>query len=174
MKKMTLLLVIALAAVLFIGCATLPDRVSSQSKKDFVPTEEMLAFDKSGEVKFLQVQTTASASSEGSAMELDGSLGEMLIEIKTEPAMAGAEIVWGLKNKGSAPLYVVFCSYKEAAVPFTAPEGKTTEYTSMLDESGYGYIVVDSGEAGEIEVMAQIGDKEAKTPRGSNMKVLWF
>ncbi len=174
MKKSALSLLIALAAVLLIGCATLPDNVSAQSKKEFVPTEEMLAFDKSGEVKFLQVQTTAAASAADTGMVLDGSLGEMLIEIKTKPVMAGAEVVWGLKNKGDGSLYVVATSYKEAMIPFTAPAGETTEYITMLDEMGYGYIVVDSDMAGEIEVMAKAGDKDAKTPKGSNMVILWF
>ena len=174
MKKLTLIVAITILAILMAGCASLPDRVSEQSRKDFVPTEEWKAFDSSGEVKFLQVQTTAKASDAGTGMSLDGSMGEMLIEIKTDPVLADTEIIWKLKNKKDHPLYVVAVSPEGAEIPFTAPAGETTEYKAMLDAEGYGYIVVDSDAAGEVEITASVGDKEAKTTRGSTMKVLWF
>ena len=174
MKKITLIVTMTILVSFTAVCATLPDRVSAQSRKDFVPTEEWKSFDNSGELKFLQVQTTAKASDGGTGRSLDGSIGEMLLEIKTDPVLAGTEIVWKLKNKGDKPLYVVAVSPDGAELPFTAPAGETTEYKAMLDAEGYGYIVVDSGAAGEVEVTASAGGKEAKTTRGKSMKVLWF
>ncbi len=174
MKKITLIVSITILAILMVGCASLPDRVSAQSRKDFIPTEEWKNFDSSGELKFLQVQTTAKASDAGTGMTLEGSMGEMLIEIKTDPVLANTEITWILINKGDQPLYVVSVSPGGSEIPFTAPAGETTEYKAMLDAEGYGYIVVDSDAAGQVEIKASAADKEAKTTRGKSMKVLWF
>ncbi len=99
MKNVLNITVLLLLAFVIVGCATLPESVSSQSRKDFEPTEEWAKFDKSGEVKYLQVQGTAAASEKGTGMALDGSIGEKLIEIKTDPMQADAVVEWSVKNK---------------------------------------------------------------------------
>ena len=176
MKNVLNITGLVLLAFVFIGCATLPDSVASQSRKDFEPTEEWAKFDKSGEVKFLQVQGTAAASEKGTGMALDGSIGEKLIEIKTEPMQADAMVEWSVKNKNENSVYVVATSCEGLEVPYEIKGNATTEFKTMLGEEGYGYIVVDSENGGKVEVefKAKAGGKDAKTTKGSSMKVLWF
>ena len=176
MKNVLNIAGLLLLVFVFVGCATLPESVSSQSRKDFEPTEEWVKFDKSGEVKFLQVQGTAPASEKGTGMALDGSIGEKLIEIKTDPVQADAMAEWSVNNKNENPVYIVYTSCEKLEVPFKINGKKTTEFKTMLGEDGYGYIVVDSENGGEVEVefKAKVGGKDAKTTKGSSMKVLWF
>ena len=79
MKNNLNLSILLLAVFVIAGCSSMPDTVASQTRKDFEPTEEWLKFDKSGEVKFLQVQATAAASEKGTGEIFDGSIGEKLI-----------------------------------------------------------------------------------------------
>ena len=74
----------------------LPESVQKQSRKDAVESETWKKFDKSGQVKFLQVQNTAAASKAGTGAKLDGSIGERLIEIKV--AMIPGHRNFGIKT----------------------------------------------------------------------------
>ena len=176
MKNVLNFTVLLLLVFFIAGCATVPETVKSQTRKDFEPTEEWLKFDKSGEVKFLQVQATAAASEKGTGMVLDASIGEKLIEINTDPIQADAMVEWSVKNKSGSDVFVIYTSCQNLEVPYKIAGKKTTDFKTMLGEDGYGYIIVDSENGGkvEIELKAKVGGKDAKTTRGKSMKVLWF
>ncbi len=183
MKKLIYVLVVVIVSVGFLSCATqttvaeksaeqeLPESVQKQSRKDLKESEGWENFDKSGPVKFLQVQGTAAGSPEGSGAKLDGSVGEKLVEIKTAPDVACENVVWTLANKGPSSVWVV-AGVKEAVE--VAAEGEATVETPLVD--GYCYIVVDNEGGGKTElgIKATCGETEAKTVRGKDMKVLWF
>ncbi|PIE33168.1 hypothetical protein CSA56_12625 [candidate division KSB3 bacterium] len=152
----------------------LPDVVKSQSRKGATETEIWKKFDKSGAVKFLQVQHTAAASKAGTAAKLDGSFGERLLEIEVDSSIESEFVVWTLENKGPGIVWAVAKSDGlEKAVEIKPEESASLETTIA---EGYCYIVVDSDGRNEttLKVTAKAGETDAKTVRGKSMKILWF
>jgi len=156
--------------------AVLPEFDALQSRKGKPIPESWKKFDKSGKVKFLQVQTTAPASPAGQGSRLDGSYGERLIEIQASPDVAGNEVVWSLKNEGKSTVWVVAGGKTGASLPLSIAGGTTATLKTMLDSDRYTYIIVDNegGKKLTLAVKAKIGDISAKTTRGKYMKILWF
>jgi len=154
----------------------LPDFVASQSKKGKPVPESWKKFDKSGKVRFLQVQTTAPASPAGSGSKLDGSIGERLVEIEVDPSVGSKEVVWSLKNSGKSTVWVVAAGNADASMPVAIEPGKTVTLKTMLDPDNYTFVVVDNegGNKTTLGLKAKCGDVDAKTTRGKSMKVLWF
>jgi len=159
MKKLLYVLVLVVVGMAMLGCAGLPKTVQSQSRKGAVETEAWKKFDKSGDVKFLQVQTTAPKSDEGTGAILDGSYGERLLEILLQPGVEGTEVVWS-----------------ESAFPISIDKDQAVELTTLLDEDRYTYLVVDNEGGGKTElgISAKCAGTDAKTTRGKTMKVIWF
>jgi hypothetical protein len=174
---------ILVAMVLMLGLSVLnqanaqglPESVQKQSRKDRVESETWKKFDKSGQVKFLQLDDTAPVSAAGSGEKLDGSAGERLIEIKVDPAITADKVEWKLANKGKSDIWVVAVSKSDATLPVKiAPEGSVTLQTTL--ENGYCYIVVDNegGKKATLSVTAKCGDVDAKTTEGNPMSVVWL
>ncbi len=155
---------------------SLPKFVLSQSKKNWVPPASWKKFDKSGKVKFLQVQTTAPASPAGSGSKLDGSIGERLVEIKVDPSVGSKVVKWNLKNSGKSTVWVVAAGGMVGSLPVAIAPGKTVSITTNLDKDNYTYIVVDNegGKKTTLGISAKCGEVKAKTTRGKSMKVVWF
>jgi len=156
--------------------AALPKFVASQSRKGKPAPANWKKFDKSGQVKYLQVQTTASASPAGQGSKLDGSRGERLIEIQAASGAAGNEVVWSLKNEGKSTVWVVASGKTGTTMPLSISSGTTATLKTMLDADRYTYIVVDNegGKKLTLAVKAKLDDVDAKTTRGKYMKILWF
>ena len=154
----------------------LPESVQKQSRKQAVETEEWKKFDKSGKVKFLQLQTTAPASQPNKGSTLDGSPGERLVEIKVDPTMQGNAVEWSFKNKGPSTVWIVAAGKTEAALPIQLKKGETATLKTSLDKDMYTYIVVDSegGKETTFDIKAKCGDAGAKTTRGKSMRIVWF
>ncbi len=154
----------------------LPKTVLSQSKKNWTPPESWKKFDKSGKVKFLQVQTTAPASPTGSGSKLDGSIGERLVEIKVDSSVGSKSVKWNLKNSGKSTVWVVAASGLAGSLPVAVEAGKTVSISTNLDKDNYTFIVVDNegGKKTTLGISAKCGDVSAKTTRGKSMKVVWF
>jgi len=142
MKKLLYVLVLVVVGMAMLGCAGLPKTVQSQSRKDEPTTEAWKKFDKSGDVKILQVQTTAPKSDAGTGALLDGSYGERLLEIMVEPGVKGTEVVWSLKNKGPSTVWIVAAGGSESAFPISIDKDQAVELTTLLDEDRYTYLVV--------------------------------
>ena len=176
MKKLLYVLVLVVVGMAMLGCAGLPKTVQSQSRKGAVETEVWKKFDKSGDVKFLQVQTTAPKSDKGTGALLDGSYGERLLEILVGPGVDGTEVVWSLKNKGPSTVWIVAAGGSESAFPISIDKDQAVELTTLLDADRYTYLVVDNEGGGKTElgISAKCGGTDAKTTRGKTMKVLWF
>jgi hypothetical protein len=176
MKKLLYVLVLVVVGLAMLGCAGLPKTVKSQSRKGAVETEVWKKFDKSGDVKFLQVQTTAPKSEEGTGALLDGSYGERLLEIMVAPGVEGTEVVWSLKNKGPSTVWILTAGGSESAFPISIDKDQTVELTTMLDEDRYTYLVLDNEGGGktQLDLAAKCGGTDAKTTRGKTMTVIWF
>lgn len=176
MKKLLYVLVLVVMGLAMLGCAGLPKTVQSQSRKGAVETEVWKKFDKSGDVKFLQVQTTAPKSDKGTGALLDGSLGERLLEILVQPGVEGTEAVWSLKNKGPSTVWIVAAGGSESAFPISIDKDQAVELTTLLDADRYTYLVVDNEGGGktQLDIAAKCGDTDAKTTRGKNMTIVWF
>jgi hypothetical protein len=168
-------LVLGLSIINPAFAADLPESVQRQSRKDAMESETWKQFDKSGQVKFLQLETTAPASAASAGEKLDGSAGEVLIEIKVDPALKTESVEWTLANKGKSDIWVVAISKSETAVPLKlAPEGAATLTTVLVE--GYCYIVVDNegGKKAALDAKAKSGDVDAKTTDAKTMTVTWF
>ncbi|MBW1697512.1 MAG: hypothetical protein JRH18_05170 [Deltaproteobacteria bacterium] len=154
----------------------LPESVQKQSRKLAIETKEWKKFDRSGKVKFLQVQTTSAASHSNSGSKLDGSSGERIIEIKVDPALKENIVNWSFKNKGPTAVWVVAAGSSESALPIRIEKGTTENLKTTLDEDRYTYIVVDNegGKKTTLEIKAKCGETAAKTTRGKSMKIIWF
>ncbi|MQY76779.1 MAG: hypothetical protein GH155_04035 [Spirochaeta sp.] len=176
MKKLLYVLVLVVVGMAMLGCAGLPKTVQSQSRKGVVESEAWKKFDKSGDVKFLQVQTTVPKSDEGTGVLLDGSLGELLVEVQVQPGVEGTESVWSLKNKGPSTVWIVAAGGSESAFPISIDKDQAVELTTMLDKDRYTYLVVDNEGGGktQLDLAAKCGGTDAKTTRGKNMTVIWF
>jgi peptidoglycan hydrolase-like protein with peptidoglycan-binding domain len=154
----------------------LPKFDRDQSRWGVATPADWKEFDQSGEVKFLQVQTTAPASAAGHGSVLDGSLGERIVEIQAEPNAKGPDVEWILTNKGPSPVWVVAGGLSGAGFNQQIPAGDSRTFTLPMDGSGYTYLVVDNDSGGktELDLSAKINDIEAKTTRGSSMVIIWF
>lgn len=190
MRKLFYLLVIISMSVGLFNCAAqqkvseqamsavsnpLPEFVQQQSRKDAKEPEVWKKFDKSGAVKFLQLETTAAASAVGSGAKLDGSAGERLVEIKTLPEVTCDAILWTLENKGPSAVWIVAASNVDAFAPVMLDPAASKELSTPVKE-GYAYLVVDSegGKQTTISIKAKCGETEAKTVGGATMLVSWF
>jgi hypothetical protein len=116
-KRLLSFILVTVAAAALLSCAGMPKSVKQQSRKTVVESETWDKFDKSGEVKFLQVQTTAVHSGVGQGSKLDGSNGERLIEIKVDPGIQDTAIEWNLNNKGKSMVWVVGAGKSEIKLP---------------------------------------------------------
>ena len=179
MMKKIIWFVLILVIVCFCGQALaggLPDSIQRQSRKDAKMSDTWKKFDKSGNVKFLQVQTTAPTSKSAKASKLDGSIGERIIEIKADPAVKGTEIVWSLKNKGPSTVWVVAASKSGQSLPISIKKGSSVSLKTGLDSDRYTYIVVDNdgGKKTTFDNKAKCGETSAKTTRGKSMRIIWF
>ncbi len=153
----------------------LPESVKNQVRKGSEESEGWDKFDKSGPVKFLQVQHTAAASEAGSAGKLDGSFGERLLEVLLDSSTDADAVVWTLENKGPGAVSVVASSDGELKESIAIEAGASAELSTKVADA-YCYIVVDSDGKNEttLGIKAKAGDVEAKTVRGKSMKILWF
>ena len=153
----------------------LPESVKMQSRKDAKESQGWEKFDRSGPVKFLQVEHTAAASESGSVSVLDGSIGERLIEIKVAPSIESDMVAWTLENKGPGTVWVLAHSdgVLDEAIEIKAGDSASME-TKLIDR--YCYIVVDSDGKDEttLSIKAKAGATDAKTVRGKDMSVSWF
>jgi hypothetical protein len=186
MKKLAFLVVFLTgAAVLVIAVGqyetvgamkNLPQFVRDQSRWGVETPANWRQFDQSGDVKFLQVQTTAPSSAAGRGSVLDGSLGERIIEVQAEPNARGPQVQWSLANGGPNPVWVVAGGLAGAGLNRRIAAGDSSTLTLPMDGSGYSYLVVDNEGGGETElsVTAEVGNVEAKTTRGKSMLVVWF
>ena len=149
----------------------LPESVQKQSRKDKVESKTWKKFDKSGQVKFLQVEHTAAASGTGAGAKFDGSLGERLIEIKVDPAITCDKIAWSLENKGPSDVWAVVGAAEPVKI-----EAKAKADLEVPLVEGYCYIVVDNEGGGktQLSIKAKCGETDAKTARGKSMTVIWF
>ena len=172
---LTLIIVMFTSGASFVKAADLPESVQSQSRKDAEETEVWKKFDKSGSVRFLQVQHTAAASEAGTASTLDGSFGERLIEVKVDDSIEGEEIVWMLENKGPGGVWVIAENTGTLEAAIEIPPKASIELETKLKD-GYGYIVVDSDGKDEttLSLKGKVGETDAKTVRGKSMSILWF
>ncbi len=154
----------------------LPDFDASQSKKGKPVPESWKKFDKSGKVKFLQVQTTAPGSPAGHGNVLDGSIGERLVEIQVDPSITSKTVVWSLKNSGKSTVWVVAAGNPVGKIPLAIEPGKTVTLKTTLDNDNYTFVVVDNegGKKTTLGIKAKCGGVDAKTTRGKSMKVVWF
>lgn len=154
----------------------LPESVQHQSRKDAIESDTWKKFDKAGQLKFLQIETTSPASAAGTAEKLDGSAGEALVEIKVDPALALEKVEWSIANKGKSDVWVVAVSKSEATVPLKiAPEASVTVSTALAEK--YAYLVLDNetGKKANVEIKAKGGEVEAKTTEGKTvMSITWF
>ena len=153
----------------------LPESVKKQLRKGSDESEGWDKFDKSGPVKFLQVQHTAAASEAGSADKLDGSFGERAIEVLLDSSIEADVVTWALENKGPGSVFVVTSSDGELKESIAIEAGASAELSTKVADA-YCYIVVDSDGRDEttVNISAKAGDAEAKTVRGKSMSILWF
>jgi len=176
MKRLLYFVLVGVVASALLNCAGLPKTVREQSQRDVIQPETWKKFDKSGQVKFLQVQTTASHSEAGMGSKLDGSLGERLIEIKVDPAVQDTVVEWSLKNKGKSTIWVVAAGESDVALPVSIEGKGSATLKTPLDKDRYTYIVVDNEGGGKtaLEAKATCGGAKAKTARGKSMVIIWF
>ena len=167
--------------IIFLLCASFsyaqwPESVKNQSRKGAVEPDAWKEFDKSGQVKFLQVQNTASASERGSGSKLDGSIGERLIEIVASPSIGKKAVEWTLKNKGKSTIWVVAAGGFMNDLPISMSAGSTATLESVVGWDRYTYIVVDNegGNKASLDIQAKCGETAAKTARGKSMVIIWF
>jgi hypothetical protein len=175
-KRLVTCIVVLLVGVASFSCAHLPKSVKGQSRKDVVQPEAWKKFDKSGQVRFLQVETTAPGSEAGKGSSLEGSLGERLIEIKVDPDIKDSVVEWSLANKGKSTVWVVAASKPDTTLPMSIEAKGSAALRTSLDKDLYTYIVVDNEAGGKasIDIKATCGGKDAKTARGKSMSVTWF
>lgn len=149
----------------------LPEYVQKQSRKGAQEHKAWQKFDKSGQVKFLQVQHTAPASEAGKASTLDGSFGERLVEIQVDPALDCERMTWMVKNQGPSEVWVLVGPAEPVKLDV---DGETTFETEVVDN--YCYIVVDNegGQETTLDISAAAGENQAKTTRGKSMRIVWF
>jgi hypothetical protein len=185
MKKLAVLVVFLMGAVVLATAVgqyetvgimkSLPASVQSQARWGMETSPGWDEFDKSGDAKFLQVETTASASPSGSSV-LDGSIGERIIEIQAESNINAAVAEWSLENKGPNDVWVVAAGLQGADFNRKIASGASTSFSMEMDGSRYTYIVVDNQGGGEtqLSVKAKLAGTDAKTTRGKSMLVIWF
>lgn len=175
-KQLLYFILVAVVTLAFLSCAGMPKSVKQQSRKNAIESETWNKFDKSGEVKFLQVQTTAAHSGTGQGSKLDGSIGERLIEIKVDPDIQDASVEWNLNNKGKSTIWVVGAGESDIKPPILIPLKGAATFQTKLDKDHYTYIVVDSegGKKADMTIKANCGETDAKTARGKSMRVIWF
>ena len=154
---------------------SLPAGVQSQARWGMETPASWTEFDKSGDVKFLQVQNTAAASPAGSSV-LDGSIGERIVEIQAEANIRAAVAEWSLENKGPNDVWVVAAGMQGADFNRKIASGASTGFLMELDGSRYTYIVVDCQGGGktQLSIKAKLAGTDAKTTRGKSMLVIWF
>ncbi len=186
MKKlicMVLFLLVGAAFVFGVGqyetvgaMKDMPRSVQAQSQFGVGIAADWKEFDKSGDIRFLQVQTTAPASPAGSGSILNGSHGERIIEIQAASSIKGKEVEWKLTNKGSNPVWVLAGGLSGKSFNLRINGGASSIFKLDMDGSGYTYLVVDSEGSGknQLDVSAKIGDTDAKTARGKSMVIIWF
>ena len=170
------LVVLSLTSLSFVAMAEeLPESVEKQVRKGSKESEGWDKFDKSGPVKFLQVQHTAAASEVGNANKLDGSFGERLIEVLLDSAVDADVVVWSFENKGPGAVYVVMSSDGGLQESLAIEAGSSAELSTKVEDA-YCYVVVDSDGKDEttLNIKAKAGETEAKTVRGKSMAVSWF
>ncbi|PID57371.1 hypothetical protein CSB45_07550 [candidate division KSB3 bacterium] len=170
------LVVLSLLSIAFVAVADeLPEFVKSQVRKGSKEFEGWSQFDKSGPVKFLQVQHTAAASDPGSAATLDGSFGERLIEVVLDSSVKADLVTWSLKNKGPGTVTVVASNDGELTETILIEADASAEISTKVVDA-YCYIVVDSEGKNEttLSIQAKAGEEDAKTVRGKSMLVAWF
>jgi hypothetical protein len=162
MKKLAFLVLFLIGAAVFItgvgqyetvgAMKDLPQFDKDQSRWGVPTPADWKEFDQSGDVKFLQVQTTAPASAAGHGAVLDGSLGERIVEIQAEPNARGPEVDWSLTNKGPNPVWVVAGGLAGAGFKLQIAAGDSQTFTLPMDGSGYTYLVVDNDGGGKTEL----------------------
>lgn len=176
MRKLLYVYLIIFLLLASFSYAQWPESVKNQSRKNAVEPDAWKEFDKSGQVKFLQVQTTAPASKRGSGPKLDGSGGEQLIEIMVSPSIGKRAVEWTLKNNGKSTVWVLAAGGFMAELPISISAGSTTTLESVVGWDRYTYIVVDNegGNKASLDIQAKCGKAAAKTARGKSMVIIWF
>ncbi len=186
MKKLAVLVIFLVVAVALVtaegqyetvgAMKNLPSGVRAQAQWGVETPANWKEFDKSGDVKFLQVQNTAAASPTGRASVLDGSIGERIIEIQAEPNIRAAVVEWSLENKGPNDVWIVSAGMQGAGFNMKIAAGASSTFKMDLDGSRYTYIVVDNHGGGktQLSITAKMAGTDAKTARGKSMLVIWF
>jgi hypothetical protein len=154
----------------------LPAGVQAQARWGMETSPGWEEFDGSGDVKFLQVESTAAASPAGRGSVLDGSIGESIVEVQAVANIRAATVEWKLSNKGPNDVWVVAAGMDGAAVNRRIASGASSTLRMDLDGSGYSYIVVDCerGNETQLSINANIAGTDAKTARGKSMLIMWF
>jgi hypothetical protein len=186
MKKLAILVVfLAVSAALLSAVGQfetvgmmkgLPATVQTQVRWGMETSPGWEEFDGSGDVKFLQVEHTASSSASGRGSFLDGSLGERIVEIQVEPNIKASAVEWSLENKGPSAVWVVAAGLEGAGFNRQIAAGASSSFRLDMDGSGYTYVVVDceGGDVTQLALKAKVAGTDAKTVRGKNMLVMWF
>ncbi len=125
------------------------------------------------------VETTRAHTRGIGAIVNDGSVGEAAIKIIVTDAagnpVAGAPVVWKVKNQKANPVYVVGTSASSELMLVRVFEGQTVEIDGgVTNEQGEACIRLDSGSRGDAKVYVTAGGVEGKTYRGKDMRVVWF
>jgi hypothetical protein len=186
MKKLAILVVFLVVSAVLLSAVgqfetvgtmkSLPASVYRQARWGMEPSPGWEEFDKSGDVKFLQVENTAAASPAGSGAVLDGSIGERIVEIQTVPTVRASSVEWSLDNKGPNDVWVVAAGMDGAGFNRRIAAGASSSIRMDMDGSGYTYVVVDCEDGGktQLSLKAKVAGTDAKTVRGKSMLVIWF
>ena len=125
------------------------------------------------------VETTRAHTRGIGAIVNDGSVGEAAIKIVVTDAagkpVAGAHVVWKVKNQKANTVYVVGTSAATGPMLIRVFEGQTVEVDGgVTNDDGEACIKLDSGARGDAKVYVTADGVEGKTYRGKDMRVVWF
>jgi hypothetical protein len=125
------------------------------------------------------VETTASHSTGVSGWLHDGSVGEVTVLVRALDAdgnpVAGAPVLWTVRNRTDAIVYVVGSSAMMGGDPIGTYSGMLKSVDGgVTDANGEAYLVVDSQTPGDASVLVTVGGVQGETYRGRDMRVVWF
>ena len=126
----------------------------------------------------LGIAETRPRSPEASGALEDDSVGEVIVRVRALDAsgapVAGAPVVWTLTNRTSGAAYVVALSAEHDLPILVFGSFETTVDGGVTDENGEAYLVLDARTAGDVSMVVHVGEQEAATDDGSDMRIVWF
>jgi len=125
------------------------------------------------------VETTKAHTRGISAIVHDGSVGEAMVVIKAVDdagnPVAGAAVIWTVKNNKANPVYVVASSASKNLMLERVYEGGSVEIDGgVTDENGEAFLIVDAGASADAKIYVTVDGVAGKTYRGKDMRVVWF